>query len=278
MQKLIAIVGPTASGKTAYAITLAKQIGGEIINADSRQIYAGFPATTAKPSDDELQSAPHHLIGVAPINAPISVTQYQEMATAAITEIANRGNVPILAGGTGHWIDAVVYGQTFPNVPPDFAFRTTCLSQPTDSLYAQLLEKDPRRARALDPHNKKRIIRALEIIHTLGHVPQISPQKVEYDLEIIGIAWPLPILRERIEVRTDLLLDEMLREATDGLETLSNERAQELGFDFTIPRAYLRNTFSKDEFLMRLKAARWQYAKRQLRWFNRNSAIRWVSH
>lgn len=274
--KIIAIVGPTASGKTALGIDLALQEGGEIINADSRQIYAGFPATTAKPSPEELATVPHHLIGTHPIGRSISVVEYKKLAEGKIAEIIGRGRIPILVGGTGHWIDAVLYDQRFPEVAPDDSLREKLSHHSNEELFEELSTKDPLRAQSLGPDNKKRLIRALEIVYTLGAVPLSSEQSLAYDATIIGIKWPLTVLRERIESRTDLLLPQMLEEANAGLTTLTDARAQELGFDFTIPRSYLRGEFdSKETFLMRLRAARWQYAKRQMRWFARSRAIEW---
>ena len=278
MQKLIAIVGPTASGKTALGISIAQKIDGEIINGDSRQIYAGFPATTAKPSEEELAAIPHHLIGTHPIERSISVTEYKELVEATIADITARGKIPIIVGGTGHWIDAVLYNQTFPEVPPDDELREELYAKDTEVLYAELSEKDPRRASELDPHNKKRLVRALEIVETLGAVPDVSAPLLAYDATIIGVSWPDDILRKRIEERTDALLPTILVETEEGLTTLSDTRAQELGFDFTLPRSFVRGEFkTKEEFLMRFNAALWQYSRRQLRWFKRRSTdIEWM--
>lgn len=277
MQKLIAIVGPTASGKTAFSIDVAKVVNGEIINGDSRQIYDGFPATTAKPSEEELAAVPHHLIGTHPIGRSISVTEYRALAEAAIADISARGKMPIIVGGTGHWIDAVLYNQTFPEVEPNGELREALMERPAEELYAVIESKDPRRAKELDPSNKKRLVRALEIIEELGSVPEAEKQTLAYDAVIYGISWSDEELRKRIEDRTDLFLEQMLKEAEEGLATLSDERAKELGFDFSIPRSYLRSEFSREEFLVRLKAARWQYSRRQMRWFKRNKDIKWIT-
>lgn len=276
MHKLIAIVGPTASGKSALAIALAKKYDGEVVSADSRQIYRGFDATTAKVTPAEMDGVPHHLINIAGINEPFSVADFKKHAEAAVEDIVSRGKLPIVAGGTGHYIDALLYNQTFPEVPPNEKLREALEKRDAENLYAELVARDPARAAAIDPYNKKRLVRALEIIETMGKVPPLSSNACRYDATIIGLAWSDSELRARIEMRTTETLETMIEEARAALNLVTDARAQELGFDFELPRSYLRNKLTKEELWQKLVSARWQYSRRQMRWFKRNGDIHWV--
>ena len=169
---LIAVVGPTAVGKTALAIALAQRFDGEIVNADSRQVYIGMNIGTAKPTARELGSARHHLIDIRPPASPLSLGEYLPMATDAIGDIAARGNLPILCGGTGQYVWALLEGWQVPAVPPDPDLRSRlerrARAEGSEALWEELNRLNPNRAASVDPGNPRRVIRALEVFHSAG--------------------------------------------------------------------------------------------------------------
>ncbi|MFT7557752.1 MAG: tRNA dimethylallyltransferase, partial [Planctomycetota bacterium] len=215
--KLIVILGQTATGKTSLGIELAKQFRGEIISADSRQVYRGMDIGTAKVTPEEMQGIPHHLIDVADPNERFSVAQFREMALAAIEDIHARGNLPILVGGTGFYIQSIVDGIVLPEVPANPAFRSELKSRSTEDLYKILTQKDPRRAATIDPQNKVRLVRALEIIDTLGVVPTPEAEPTDLDILQIGLQVPDTILKERIHARNVLRINNGLLEEVQSL-------------------------------------------------------------
>ncbi len=277
-QKILAIVGPTASGKTALSIALAKHFPGEVISADSRQVYRGFDVATVKVTPEEMDSIPHHLLNVSDISTRVSVVEYKEKALAAISEIANRGRLPILCGGTGYYIDAVLYDRTFPEVPDNDALRNELAVKSPSELFALLESLDPVRALSIEKENPRRLIRAIEIATALGKVPEadISYQSA-FDVLTIGLKPSDDLLRSRIQKRIETRLDDMIDEIKTAHEsgTLTPERASELGFDFSLTLKYLDGVITKVELGKRLEYGDWQLAKRQVRWLKRNPNITW---
>ncbi|MDP2641858.1 MAG: tRNA (adenosine(37)-N6)-dimethylallyltransferase MiaA [bacterium] len=278
-QKVLVIVGPTASGKSALAVRLAKKLKGEIVSADSRQVYKGLDIGTGKITRKEMGGVPHHLLDVADPKKQFSVSDYLDSTLPAIAKIVESSKLPIIVGGTGFYIDALTGRVAFPDVPPDKALRRKLDRLSKEKLFGMLAKKDPRRASTIDPHNKVRLIRALEIIEKYGSVPQLgsSTSKSIYSFVFIGIK--PDNLDERIHMRLLKRLPGMIKEARKlvKLRKLSFKRMRELGLEYRYIGMYLQGKISKTEMIEKLNTAICQYAKRQMTWFKRNKKIRWFT-
>jgi tRNA dimethylallyltransferase len=275
LEKVIVIVGPTASGKSTLAIEIAKRFHGEVVSVDSRAVYSGFSVTTASVTQEEAQGIPHHLVGIWNVEEEHTVADFRIVGNLAVKNILSQDKLPILAGGTGFYLDALINENSFSEVPPNKKLREELASQSTEKLSAVIRERDPRRAKTLDHRNRARIIRALEIVDKLGNVPEISPQKRRYDALIIGITLPDIELRERIRTRIVDRINGMIEEIQKEGERITQERANLLGFDFILTRKFLAHEFSHDELIQRLIFGDWQYSRRQMRWFKRYEDIEW---
>ncbi len=285
------IVGPTASGKSDFAIKLAHEIGGEIISADSRQVYRGMDIGTGKiPRDFPVQSESrkskveshcatfvsggiqHHLLDIASPKRSYTVTHFLRDAKEAIADIRKRGKVPIICGGTSFWIEALVFDTEFPEVKPDPALRKQLAKLTAPELFTLLSEKDPDRAETIDRHNKVRLIRALEIIATLGKVPDNSHEsKVESrkseDFQCIGIDLPKDILHGRIEKRLKERLEQGMIEEVKRLheqDGLSWKRLDGFGLEYRWCTRFLQGTLSREDMETALLKDSRYYAKRQM--------------
>ena len=210
---LIAVVGPTAVGKTALAIELAQRFDGEIVNADSRQVYVGMDIGTAKPTADELRAAHHHLIDIRRPDAPISLGEYLPLAGDSIADIASRGKLPILCGGTGQYVWALLEGWQVPQIPPNADLRAElerrASAEGAAALYRELHNIDPQRAESIGPQNTRRIIRALEVHHAHGGLGQLRPPRARsrlIALLIVGLTSDRAILYQRIDERFDAMM------------------------------------------------------------------------
>jgi tRNA dimethylallyltransferase len=277
--KIIVICGPTATGKTTLALTLAKKYSGEIISADSRQIYQGLDIGSGKITYAEMQGIRHHMIDVVHPKEIFSVQQYVVMSEIIIREILQRKKTIIICGGTGMYIDSVVYGIDFPKVLPNHALRTERARKSNSELFSLLKEKDPRRAQTIDPHNPVRLIRALEVIDALGVVPEIQ-KKSKYQTLYIGLDMPKEELNERIQRRViDRFRNQnMLQEAKDRYaDGLSYERMESLGLEYRYMAYHLQGRISHDEMISKLTTRIIQFAKRQRTWFKRNKKIHWFN-
>lgn len=272
--RLLVIVGPTASGKSDLAVFLAKKIGGEVVSCDSRQVYKSLNIGTGKITKKEMRDVPHHLLDIASPKKQLSVAQFQKKASVVIQKILKKGKIPILCGGTGFYIEAAIDGFTAPDVPPNKKLRMQLEALPTEALAKRLKKNDPERFAAIDQKNKRRLIRALEIIEALGKVPKL--QKVSpYDVLMIGL---LPRdLRARITRRLTKrfrtgLITEARRLHEDGL---SYKRMNELGLEYRYLAQYLTGKLSKKEMAQKLDTEIWRYAKRQMTWFKKDKRINW---
>ncbi len=265
MKKIIVILGQTATGKSALAVKIAKKIGGEIISADSRQVYNGLDIGTGKITKKEMQGIPHHLIDVANPKNKFTVAEYKELAEKKIEEILNRNKVPIICGGTGFYIDAITKGIVFPEVPPNAKLRRQLAKKSTTSLFLILKKMDSRRAESVDPQNKVRIIRAIEIAKALGKVPEIIELKPKYKFIKLGLYLEPNALKKKVEKRVKKMFDDGLFSEIKKLKKagISNKRLQELGFEYFNPNyeKVVKETL--------------KYAKRQVTWFKRDKKIKW---
>ncbi len=276
--KLIAILGPTASGKSDLAVTLAQKFNGEVISADSRQVYRGLDIGTGKITEREMKGVPHHLLDVASPKKIFSVAQYKRKADKTIADIVKRGKLPILCGGTGFYIQAVTEGLLLPDVKPNIALRKQLHTMSTAELFSVLAEKDSERAKAIDAQNPHRLIRAIEIAEALGKVPTLH-KETPYETLFIGIAIPPTDLKERIHTRlVKRLRAGMVGEAQKlHAQGLSWKRMEELGLEYRFLARYLQKKLSKKEMLIELEKEIFAYAKRQMTWFKRNKTIHWIT-
>lgn len=274
-KNVIALVGPTASGKSALGIRLAKKLGGEIISADSRQVYKGLDLGTGKVTKKEMRGVPHHLLNVASPKRRFTVDDFVRRADAVIS----RTELPLVVGGTGLYTDMLLGRMSYPNVPPNDALRAQLEKRSTAALFAMLKKKDPARAATIEPHHKRRIIRALEIARALGANPPPQPAP-KYEVLWLGLSPDDTALRARINarLRTRLRAGMLAEGKRLHKQGLSYKRMEELGLEYRFLAAHMRGTLSREAFTEGLERAIWQYAKRQKKWFKRNSEIRWIKN
>ena len=283
--KVIVIVGPTASGKTDLSIKLAKQLNGEIISADSMQIYKKMTIGTAKPIPEEMQGIPHHMIDIIEPNEDFNVAKYKNMAEEKIEEIINKGKQPIIVGGTGLYIDTLVNGIEFFDIENDLEYRKKLEEEVDvkgiDWLYEELKKIDPEAAKNIEKNNVRRVIRALEIYKVTGKTKtQLDKESIKgskYDYVIFGLLWNREELYERINLRVDIMLEDGLIEEVKSLinnEGFSKTALQGLGYKEVVE--YLEEKCSYDEMVEKIKMETRRYAKRQMTWFRRNKNIVWL--
>ena len=279
--KIIAVTGPTASGKTALAIELAKRLGGEIISCDSMQIYKGMDIGTAKPTRDELAAVPHHLIDILPADAPYSCSDYVKDAERAVEDIASRRKLPIFCGGTGLYLDRFLKGGNDDGAACDEGLRAELWrfyeEKGVDALYERLVELDSVAAESIHKNNVKRVIRAIEICLVTGEkksdIDKKNSEVVDkYDHRVVTLAFEnRELLYRRIEKRVDQmveegLVDEIKRLMDEGIFERSLTAAQAIGYKELFP--YLRGEATLESCIEELKMATRRYAKRQLTWFS----------
>jgi tRNA dimethylallyltransferase len=276
--RLIVILGQTSTGKSDFAVSLAKRVNGEIISADSRQVYKGLNLLSGKITKKEMGGVPHHLLDVVSAKKVFSVAEFQKKAAKAIDQILKKKKIPILVGGTGFYIDAVVSGQVLPEVPPNLALRKKSQNMTLSNLVKKLYKLDPERAKTIDQNNKVRLIRAIEIAAALGKVPEIKQKDSPYEIIKIGLTLPDEVLKKKIHARLLKRIQQgMLKEAKKLHDSgVSWKRMNELGLEARFAAHYLQGKLSKADMLSQLETAIWHYAKRQKTWFKRDSTIRWV--
>ena len=283
---VIAVVGPTASGKTSLSIEIAKHFSGQVVSADSMQIYEKMNIATAKPTDDEMQGIKHHLIGFQPIEKKFSVAEYVTLAKECIEKIHNEGNLPVVAGGTGLYVDSLLQNIQFSKEDDSSKIRDelTALFDEKGAEYMLdwLTEIDPETASRLHLNDKSRIIRALEIYKATGKT--MTEQKLlsreedsPYNVLYIGINYrDRKVLYDRINLRVDLMLENgLLEEAEDFYNIPADKTAcQAIGYKELAP--YFKGELTLEECVEKLKLETRHYAKRQLTWFRKNENINWV--
>ena len=278
-QKVLVIVGPTSSGKSALAVGLAKKFDGEVISADSRQVYRGLNIGTGKITKREMKGVPHHLLDVASPKRKFSADDYVRYARTAIEDISKRGKLPIVAGGTGFYIDALVGRIALPNVPPNTKLRAQLEKKSVKQLFALLRKKDPRRAKTIEPHHKRRLIRALEIAYALGSVPMMEIRSPSFDALWIGIAPPMKILEKKIGLRLSARMKQGMVAEARRLHAggLAYKRMEELGLEYRSLARFLQGVITREQMVEELNRAIRKYAIRQIRYWKRNKDIRWFS-
>lgn len=278
MKPVIIICGPTATGKSALAVEIAKLIDGEVISADSRQVYTGLDIGSAKITVPEMERIPHHLIDVADPNTIFTVADFQKLAQEKITDIHARGKMPIICGGTGMYIDAVIYNTTFPEVIANPGLRKELEKYSAEELFKQLQTLDPDRATEIDSQNPVRLIRAIEIATELGSVPKMKQMDSIYETFFIGLELSKELLQERIitriQNRIPALFDEIKKLHNSGV---SYERLHSFGLEYRYGSEHVQGNITLDEFNELLSTKTWQFAKRQMTWFKRNSEINWFN-
>ncbi len=278
---LIAIVGSTAIGKTAFALEMAQRIGGEIVSADSRQVYRYMDIGTAKPTPAQCEMVPHHLVDFIDPNTPFSLAIYQDQAMAKIADITARNRVPLLVGGTGQYLAAVLQGWTIPRVPPQPALRAELEQEAAtygnETLHARLAEVDPQAARSLTPENLRRIIRALEVYQVTGKPISMQQQHKSppYDITTFWLRMPAEQNYERIDNRVDVMMERgLIDEVSELLER---------GYHWDLPslsslgyiqfRPYFEQQADLRDCVQRLKYDTHRFARQQKNWFRRLPAL-----
>ena len=277
LPKVIAVVGPTSSGKSDLAVKIAKKYDGEVISADSRQVYVGLNLGTGKITKKEMAGVPHHLLDVVNPKKRFTVSDYKILADQAIAEIISRDRLPIICGGTGFYVDNVIDNITLPDVPVNNELRKKLAKKSSKQLFKTLEKVDSRRAAAIGEHNKIRLIRALEIIKSLGTIPELQSEP-KYNTLSISITVDQDTLKDKIHNRLISRIEQgMITEAKKlHAEGLSWKRMEELGLEYRYLALFLQNKISKQEMLAQLELAICQYAKRQRQWFKRNQNIHWL--
>lgn len=276
--RVIAVVGATASGKTSYAIELAKKINGEIISADSRLVYKGMDIGTAKPTIDEMQEIPHYMIDVVEPEYNYSVGLYVKEAKKHITDIISLGKVPIVVGGTGLYFRVLLENYDLPDVKPDYELRKELSSYSYEELLEMLTKLDEKAANSVEKNDKKKLIRYIEIIKLAGKPLDLvrGVKEKEFNVEWVGLNFPREILYDRINKRVDLMIEQGLIDETKKLlqkhGRISNI-TDTIGYREVL--SYLDGELSLDEAKDKLKQNTRNYAKRQLTWFRKNEQINW---
>lgn len=308
-KKLIVIVGPTSSGKTELSIKLAKKFNGEVVSADSRQVYKGMDIGTGKVTPDTKNSLnfstgqakkkyifthkgiPHYLLDVASPKKRFTVTQYQKLALEAIKKLQKKDKIPFLVGGTGFYIQAVVDGVVIPKVKPDWRLRTKLEKKNTQELFKRLKKLDPKRAKSIDKNNRRRLIRALEIvIKTKKPVPPFIKKPPEFEVLIIGIKKnPVELkglIKKRLLKRLKIgMVAEIKRLRKSGL---SWKRLEEFGLEYRYVALYLQKKINYQDMIEKIQKESEKFAKRQMTWFSakggsasggkRDERIKWIKN
>ncbi len=291
--KVLVVLGPTASGKSDLAVELALKLngparlasesvaGGEVISADSRQVYTGLDIGTGKITKEETRGVPHHLLDVASPEKVFTVSDFKKLGEEAIKSILEKEKLPIICGGTGFYIEALLGENMIPEVPPNPELRKELEQKTAAELFDILSKLDPERSVAIDRYNPRRLIRAIEICKELGKVPEILINKSQitnkFQILKIGIKIQNEELKERINKRLEKRIEMGMIEEAEKLHAngLSYERMRELGLEYGALADLLENKITKEEMIARLQTEIWQYAKRQMTWFKRDKTIKW---
>lgn len=279
-KKLIVILGPTASGKTDLSVKLAKKFKGEIISADSRQVYRGLNIGSGKITKKEMMGVSHYLLDVADPKRKFTVSKYQALALKVIRKIQNKNKAPFLVGGTGFYIQSIVDGIIIPEVKPNYKLRKSLEKKSAKELFEILKKIDPRRAKNIDAKNPRRLIRAIEIVtNTKKPVPNIKKAQ-EFNTLQIGISKNPSELKKLIHIRLAKRLKQGMIQEVKSLNKngLSWKRLEDLGLEYRYIAKYLQNKITYQDMVEILEKEIWHFAKRQMTWFKRDKKIHWVKN
>ena len=276
--KLIVICGPTATGKSDLAVALAQKFNGEIVSADSRQVYRGLNIGSGKITKEEMCGIPHHLIDVADPKEVFSVEKFKTLAQKAITDIVSRNKLPIICGGTGFYIHYVIDDVSIAEVAQNETLRAELSKKTTSELFSLLQTLDPDRAETIDAQNPVRLIRAIEIATALGKVPPVSTNS-PYDVLQVGIDLSDEELKNKIKTRLEKRLIGGMIEEVENLiiQGVSWERLHALGLEYRHVTNFLKKEISESEMKEKLLSEIWHYAKRQRTWFKKDKRIQWFN-
>lgn len=275
MKKLIAVVGTNASGKSSLGIALARHYGGEVVSADSRQVYRGLDLGSGKVTPEETEGVPHHLLDVCEPGTFFTMADFQRLAYAAIDDIHARGNLPFLVGGTGLYVDAVCEGYVLSNIEPDLAYRRELEQRSTEELWAML--EAVQLGSGVDPRNRNRVMRRLEKLHD-GDTGGVTRQP-RYEVLKLGVTWDRPTLCRRIDERLARRMEQGMLQEVQGLldAGVSEDFLYRLGLEYRYISQYLLGKGGSEEYMLEeLKKAIKRFAKRQMTWFRRDQSIHWL--
>ena len=284
--KIIVICGPTASGKTSLSIELAKKINGEIISADSMQIYKDMNIGTAKPTIEEMQGIKHYLLDFVSPDERYSVADYTKDAKKAIEEILKKGKTPIIVGGTGLYIDSLIYGIEYQEIQFDEKYRKELEIKADQNGLQELFEEakkiDPKAVEKISPNDKKRILRILEIYNATGKTKteqniESRQKEVEYDYHVYALNWDRQVLYDRINKRVDIMIQNgLIQEVKNILKKYNKFPTAMQGLGYKEVVAYLNGEYTEEEIIEKIKMESRRYAKRQLTWFRKNKQTIWL--
>ncbi len=275
MPKVVAVVGTNASGKSSLGVALAERFGGEIVSADSRQVYRGLDLGSGKITREEMRGVPHHLLDIREPGEFFSMADFQRLAYACIDGILSRGRVPFLVGGTGLYVDSVLDGYLLSDTEPDLSYRAKLEERTTPELYGMLIRLLP--DTEVDPKNRNRVMRMLERIHDGDDA--IPAKQARYESLRLGVSWPRETLAARIQERLERRVDEGMIGEVQGLldSGVSREFLLGLGLEYRFITQFLTGEIpDKEEMLSQLARAIRMFAKRQMTWFRRNPDILWL--
>ena len=283
-EKVVVLIGPTAVGKTSLSIELAKQFNGEIISGDSMQIYKGMDIATAKITKEEMNGIPHHLIDILEPDDSFSVAQFQELVRTKITEITERGHLPIIVGGTGLYIQSVLYDYQFQDTASDLEYRSNlellAEKEGTEYIHSMLSQVDNESAANIHHHNVRRVIRALEVHHVTGkkmsELQKEQKGELLYDATIIGLTMDRDLLYDRINFRVDQMMEQGLLKEVEYFYNKGLRNCQSIqAIGYKEMFQYMEGTKSLEESIEELKQNSRRYAKRQLTWFRNKMGVKW---
>ena len=281
--KVIIIVGPTSSGKSDLAVLVAKRFRGEVVSADSRQVYKGMDIGTGKITKKEMKGIPHHLLDVVSPKETFTVAKFKKLAEKTIKEINAKNKLPIICGGTGLYVDAFLYDWDIPKVSPKPEIRKSIQYKTTEELFKMLSGLDPARAATIDKNNKVRLVRALEIVLATGApVPSFKPfekKNSPYEFIKIGIRTSNEELKSRIHTRLLKRLKQGMVSEVEKLhrQGVSWKRLDSFGLEYRWVSRYLRGLINEEEMIKTLEKEIWHYAKRQMTWFKRDKNTIWLN-
>jgi len=279
-KKIIVILGPTASGKSDLAIKLAQKFNGEIISADSRQVYKGLDIGSGKIKKEEMKEIPHYLLDVASPKRRFSVSKYQKLSLKAIEKIFKKNKIPIICGGSGFYVQSIIDGLKIPEVKPNYKLRKELSKKTPDELYEMLKKLDKDRAESIDRKNSRRLIRAIEIAIELKKVSKLEKNPLPYPVLILGIKKEKEELKKLIKKRLLKRLDEGMIDEVKNLykNKVSFKKLEEFGLEYRYIAFYLQGKMTYDEMVKSLQKEIEHYAKRQMTWFKKDNRIIWIKN